>query len=192
MAVPVIPCPHCRQALPDANLTADTWANCPRCDTLARVEVFPALFRPAVTGRSAEAIVLDGEAGCFYHPEKKAEVSCAGCGRFLCALCDVELAGRHLCPGCLETGARKGQIVALEQRRTLYANLSLTLALVPLLVWPLSFLTAPAVIVLVFYGARQPRSLVRRYWPGATLALVFALAELVACGFFFYMIFTTN
>lgn len=152
------------------------------------MEVFPALLRPIAAGRTAEPIVLEGEAGCFYHPEKKAEVPCAECGRFLCALCDVELNDRHLCPSCLEAGARKGRLIELEQRRVRYDTSALALAVVPVLAWPFTFATAPAAIALACYGARKPRSLVSRYWPRAALAIVLATAELAGWAYFIYTV----
>lgn len=153
------------------------------------MEVFPALLRAPATGRKAETILLDGEAGCFYHPEKKAEIPCAECGRFLCALCDVELNDRHLCPACLEAGAKQGRLVELEQRRVRYDSIALALAIVPLLMWPFTFATAPAAIACALYGARQPRSLVSRYWPRAAVAIVIASAELLGWAVVLYVVF---
>ena len=80
------------------------------------------------TGSIGEAIVVEGEAACFYHPGKRATVPCGVCGRFLCALCDLELNGRHVCPACLETSRRKGDLRNLDTRRMLYDSAALSLA----------------------------------------------------------------
>src|SRR5438874_13754528 len=88
---------------------------------------------------------MEGEAGCFYHPQKRAIIPCAACGRFLCALCDVELNDEHLCPVCLETGRKKGKLTQLETKRTLYDSSALILSVLPIIcLWPLSIVTAPA------------------------------------------------
>ena len=192
MPVPTLQCPACRAPLPAGVLTADGWAACPGCSTPTRVEAFPALLRAPTAGRAAEAIVLDGEASCFYHPEKKAEVPCAECGRFLCALCDVELNDRHLCPTCLEAGTRKGQLIELEQRRTRYDTVALTLTLAPILAWPFTIATAPAAIAIAIYGARKPRSLVSRYWQRAGVAIALATAQLGGWVALIYSMVTSN
>ena len=70
-------------------------------------------------------MLVDGEASCFYHPAKKAVLPCESCGRFLCAVCDVEMNGQHLCPACLASGKKKGRLKQLENRRTLYDSLAL-------------------------------------------------------------------
>src|SRR6185369_13510263 len=106
---------------------------CPSCAAPLQVEVFPAFFRKITPGTGAETILVEGEASCFYHPQKRAVLPCHGCGRFLCALCDCELHGEHYCPACLETGRKKGKIKRLENRRTLYDSIALAVALFPIL-----------------------------------------------------------
>src|SRR6185369_12713249 len=93
---------------------------CPTCGTRARIELFPAFFRTEVSGQKAENVVVESESSCFYHPQKKAVIPCEGCGRFLCALCDVDLNGQHLCPVCLESGKKKGKLQELSNRRVRY------------------------------------------------------------------------
>jgi hypothetical protein len=93
--------------------------------------VFRAFFQPVPRGRDGDPVLIEGEASCFYHPQKKAAVPCEACGRFLCALCDCELHGKHFCPACLETGKQKGKIQKLESQRTLYDNIALALAVYP-------------------------------------------------------------
>src|SRR5271167_2935315 len=73
-------------------------APCPACGAGTMIEVYPAMFHLVSSGGAGEKIVSSEEAACFYHPHKRAFVPCDNCGRFLCALCDVELHGQHLCP----------------------------------------------------------------------------------------------
>jgi len=131
-----------------------------------------------------------GQAACFYHPTKTAHVPCESCGRFICALCDVELHGQHLCPGCVESGRRKGSITSLERGRWLWDSIALWLAVLPVLFcfW-LTVITAPAAIFLSIFGWRKPRSLVPRWTRFRfILAIVFSCASLVGLIVFFYFL----
>src|SRR5882672_11172949 len=100
----VVTCPRCHTILPEQVINTGTVDPCPACSIPIQVEVFPAFFKPVEPGSAGETILVEGEASCFYHPKKRASVPCGSCGRFLCALCDVELKGGHICPTCLETG----------------------------------------------------------------------------------------
>src|ERR1044071_2257196 len=114
---PSVTCTRCESPLGPNNLSA--LAPCPSCGTPIEAEVFPAMFRPIAAAVRGENVVIEGESSCFYHPQKKAVVPCDVCGRFLCALCDIELNDQHLCPGCLQSGQKKGQLVDVERSRTL-------------------------------------------------------------------------
>lgn len=178
MTEQAIQCAKCKRSLPPEIFNSGREAACPGCGSATEVEVFPAFFREAAQGTTGEAVLLDGEAGCFFHPEKKAVVHCDGCGRFLCGLCDCELHGKHFCPGCLETGGRKGRIQNLENQRTLYGGVALSLALLPLIVWPLTLVTAPIAIYIALRHWNAPRSIVSPgRWP-QVLAVIFATLEL--------------
>ena len=161
--------------MPEELFNAPQEVTCPTCATPLRVRVYPALWRELPRGSSGERITVEGQAACFYHPNKTAHVPCDGCGRFVCALCDVELHGQHLCPACIESGRRKGSLTTLENKRVLWDNIALTMAVAPLLLWPLTFISAPAAIILAFYGWRKPRSIVpRRAGLNFIAAIVFA------------------
>lgn len=111
-------CPRCRQPLPTEPAALNALNACPACGRWLRVAVFPAAAAEAAQGAVPELVVTEGEATCFYHPARKAVVPCAQCGRFLCALCDLPVGGRHVCPTCLESGVKKGEVAALERSRT--------------------------------------------------------------------------
>jgi hypothetical protein len=176
-AAPV--CPNCRVALPNDALNRPEPEPCLACSVPIQFEIFPAYFRKAVQGQSGEAVMIEGESSCFYHPQKKAAVPCSACGRFLCALCDCEFAGEHFCPGCLETGKSKGKIKALENQRTRYDNIAMALALCPLLIFYFTLITAPMTLFVAIRYWKSPRSLVR---PGSfrfILAITIAVLEIV-------------
>jgi uncharacterized paraquat-inducible protein A len=171
-------CSKCQHPQPLELLATGEPFSCPRCRAELRVSVFPAIHRQIGPGTAAEKAVLDGETTCFFHADKKAAVVCDGCGRFLCSLCDVPLAGQHLCPKCVEAGREKKTLTTLETYRTSYPSLALTFAFLPLLIWPFTFLTAPLTIFLVIYGWRKPPSLTGRKRRFASIiALLFALGQ---------------
>jgi len=91
----------------------------------------------------------------------------------------VELNGEHLCPGCLESGRSKGKLTQLETKRTLYDGMALSAALLPLLAWPITLLTAPAAIFLAIYALRKPGSLLPRTRIRAYLAVLIGSAEFI-------------
>ncbi len=171
-------CPKCYQPLPPDLLATGGVCACPFCRAALELLVFPAIHRQIGPGTAAEVALLDGESTCFFHPEKKASVLCGGCGRFLCALCDVPVGGQHLCPRCVETGQTKKTLTTFEKYRTSYPSLALTLAFAPLLIWPFTLITAPATIFFVLFGWRKPPSVTGRKRRGALLlALLMALVQ---------------
>ncbi len=123
---------------------------------------------------------MDDQAGCFYHPQKKAVVLCAYCGRFLCALCDVEWGGEHLCPACLETGKKKGRIISLERRRVLYDAAALKLAVYPVLMFWFTLLTAPIALYIAIRHWNSPTSILGRTHVRSVLAILLSSLEILA------------
>ncbi len=191
-AVAPLGCPKCRRLLAATLLQRDQLAPCPVCGALLQVEVFPALFRPPAPGRQGETLVLADESSCFYHPQKKAAVPCDHCGRFLCALCDCELDGKHYCPGCLEAGRKAGRLQHLEHARTLYGNVALALAFYPLLIFYVTILTAPAALVVALRFWNAPRSLVRPGHGRHIAAIILAGCEIVGWGVLIYFLTTAK
>ena len=171
-------CPKCQATQPLELLASGVPFACPRCGSGMRVSVFPAIHRDIAPGVAAEKAVLDSEATCFFHADKKAGAVCDDCGRFLCTLCDVPIGSRHLCPKCVEAGREKKTLATLETYRTSYPSLAMTFAVLPLIVWPFTVITAPLTIFLVIYGWRKPPSLTGGRRRGAMIfALLFALVQ---------------
>jgi hypothetical protein len=156
------------------------WLACPSCATELRLRVFPALFREEQV-TPAEPVLVAGEAGCFYHPEKKAAVVCDACGRFLCALCDVDFDGRHLCPSCLQAGRQKGRIAKLQLTRTRHDRIALVLAVAPLLIFYFTLLTAPAALFYACWHWKSPGSIVPN-WRRLNLSIAIGIAALELAG----------
>ena len=155
-------CTNCNAALNKAAANSDSLVACGACSNLLRVDVYPAINRAVPVGRAGAALQVDTEAGCFYHPRKKAIVPCATCGRFLCALCDVSLNGQHLCPACLEKGKINRKIQNLENHRTCYDTIALLIATVSILAYWFTIFTAPIVIYLTIRHWKSPTSIIPR------------------------------
>jgi hypothetical protein len=173
MAAQTLNCPKCSCLLDEQWLNRSDLQPCPNCQTPIYLEVFPAFFRKIAPGQSAQLVMAEGESGCFFHPQKKAVVPCAGCGRFLCALCDCDFNGQHFCPACLETGKSKGKIQGLENQRARYDSVALMLAFVPVLI------TALVAMFLVIRCWKTPTSLVGATRPRLIAAIVIAALQIV-------------
>jgi hypothetical protein len=188
MGLLLLSCPKCKTALPEALFNQPDLAPCPACTAPVQAEVFPAFFRPAARGREGEAVMIEGESSCFYHPQKKAVLPCEGCGRFLCALCDCELHGQHFCPMCLETGKKKGKIKNLQNERTLYDSIALSLAVLPMLIFYFTVVTAPMALVIAIRYWNTPLSLVRRSRIRYVLAIFISSLQIAGWGVGIYFI----
>jgi hypothetical protein len=188
MSAPV-ECPSCKAPVAEAQFNQAELVPCGSCGGKLCADVFPAFYRPATRGRDGEALVIESEASCFYHPQKKAVVPCHGCGRFICALCDCDLHGEHFCPGCLETGQKKGKIRNLEQERTLYDNIALSLAVYPLLIFYFTLITAPATLVIAIRYWNAPRSIVHRTKARLVVAIIIASLELIGWAALIFYVF---
>lgn len=185
-------CPNCYRPLNHALMNTKDLRPCPNCSSMVQVEVFPALFRRFTPGRAGESVLVEGQSTCFFHPQKKAAVPCESCGRFLCALCDCELRGQHLCPTCLEMGAKKGKIKHLENQRTLYDNIALALVVYPAVtvvgLW-LAILTAPPALFIAIRHWKASLGIGHRSRVRYVVAIVLALAELVVWCFILKSVF---
>lgn len=154
-----ITCPKCGAPLPPESFNTGYFVSCRSCGGPVRAEVFPALYRPPETV-PAENASAPGDATCFYHAHKTAKSVCAGCGRFVCALCEVDLGEGPFCPSCLSAGRKKGKIAKIERGRMRYDKIALTLAIVPSITIIFTILSAPAVLFMVVKYWNAPRSLV--------------------------------
>lgn len=172
-------CTKCSALLPVEYLNLDRLLPCPGCNAPIRAEVFPAFFKELGEGRAGEALLIGTEASCFYHEQKKAEAVCGACGRYLCALCDVDLDGAHYCPSCLEAAQKKGALATIENERKLYDRMAFHVAILSVCVPVFGAAIAPVAIFMAIRFRKAPTSLVRR-----TGQLRFILTLLLAGGSF--------
>jgi hypothetical protein len=187
--IPSIPCSRCQEPLPAVAFNTPEMTACPACSSSIRLLAFPASIRPVEAGSTGELVIVDGDASCFYHAEKKAVITCGYCGRFLCSLCDVDLNGEHLCPPCIEAGRKKGKLKNMDTHRVLYDDVALALTILPLLfcVFPL---TAPIALFIAIRHWNSPGSLIQRSKVRYVLAILFASAQVIASIVFGYLIVT--
>lgn len=168
----VIECPGCQHMVPEESWNVFT--ECRFCGAQVEAVTFPALLAPAAAVK-VEAVAESSEASCYYHPENRAAVACDGCGKFLCTVCDLDLAGEHLCHECLERGI-KSKSAALDDSRVLYDSMALHLTTWPLLTIYLPIFTAPVALFLAFRHWRAPSSILPRtrirWWIAAILAII--------------------
>ncbi|MDR3456911.1 MAG: hypothetical protein P4N60_05655 [Verrucomicrobiae bacterium] len=162
---------------------------CPACWRPTEVTLFPAFDWPVTAGATAEKVVMDGEATCFYHADHRAHVPCDACGRFLCALCDLDLNGRHFCPQCLELAMTKNTVQALERNRTRWDKVIFALLLVPLFFcYILVPVTSLAALVLIGMKWKAPGSLVSNTRVRFIVFAVLATLEFVGGSFMWWMV----
>ena len=176
-------CSKCGRSFAIEEQSAHCRLICPGCRATTYAYLFPALYRPPETIQGQAVLDGAGEASCFYHASRKATAPCDGCGRFLCALCDVPLKGGHWCPTCVQEGRQQpGKMDRLENQRTLYDSIALSLAVLPILtIWG-TLLAAPVVLFMVFRFWNRPTSLLPRTKIRFVMAGLIALLLLVGWG----------
>jgi B-box zinc finger protein len=170
-----LPCPKCGQKLDSLAWHDAGHGSCRICRVPFDFVGFPALTfrRPDV---APKAVLVAEHATCFHHPENQAEFVCEGCGRFLCSVCAIKFGGKLLCPGCIKAGTRNdaGSIGS----RTLYPGIAMSLAVLPLLAWPVTLVSAPTALGVVIAGWKKPRSLIEPGRGKMIAAAVIAVVEI--------------
>lgn len=181
-------CANCHAALPESLVNRGETA-CPHCGTVVMVHVFPAMSQPVKPSRVGEPMMVENESSCYSHASKRAEQVCDSCGRFVCALCDLKMGDRHICPACLEKNIEEQSMGTFVSRRVHHDSIALwlTLAPLPLLTcfWFLAIILAPLMYFLggyaIFLGIRHwrtPQSVVKRRRWRFLLAAVLAVLQI--------------
>jgi hypothetical protein len=146
--------------LPKWELLNGNTAMCLSCNSRNTVYLYPAALAPSAAAHAEIAIA--GEAACFDHPSNRAVAACVHCGRFVCRLCAVDFGAGVWCPSCLANSSAASTNIESGKARVLYDTWALVLPFGLLILWPLTILSAPAVIALTITKWKQPLSLVRR------------------------------
>jgi len=194
---PPLRCRRCRSLLPAEAFRAEGLVPCASCGSGVQAVVFPARFRPPAPSRPGAPRTAD-QAACFFHADRRADVACDRCGRFVCRLCDLPFGSRHLCPSCVDPSSPGERPDLLRHRATRWDSLVLLVALGPVVLLPLvyfSLFTAPLALILAWYFGRRPQpGLVPRgkglYLAGFLLALVQVLLWAAGLYWIVYQIIT--
>jgi hypothetical protein len=183
-------CTKCHVPLPYQLYNTSQLAECPSCGAQVQVDVFTALFQKHEPGQPGENIAFEDESSCFFHPRKRAVIPCAECGRFLCALCDIEFNGRHLCPQCIEVGGKKHRMKSLETQRVLYDEIALALAIIPaIFIWP-TIITAPMSLFIAIRHWKSPLSIISRTRIRFIIAMALSGLQITGWSFVFIKLLT--
>lgn len=180
----MIPCTRCHSTLAADALNTGALSTCSACGVTLQADVYPALFTGRAAGHVGELLQSREEASCFYHPDKRASKPCSSCGRFLCALCDIELEGKHLCPICLERGKSGESMTQLVDRRVCYDQVALLVAFVPIILFAFVFfiptiITAPIAILMVFRYWNAPASILPHSKIRFVMALILSVLQMI-------------
>jgi len=145
-------CPHCSLDIP-----ADSrWQTCPYCQKWLAIRLWPIIRQ-----NSNPVSALSDQATCFFHPDKVFQACCQRCGRFVCALCDLQLGADHVCPSCFERGRNDSGPAGTAEwryRDVLYDSIASTLGWGWIVVWPTIVVALPAAIFLHVKYRKAPRS----------------------------------
>lgn len=137
-------CGACSARIPATDWNQEFPLPCPLCAREVVVTVFPVALRPPHAALP-EPVLTGQEAGCYNHAANRAVAACDTCGRFLCALCDLDTGDGHLCPACFE----RRESPALHGRVN-YDSVALALVTWPMLLCWLPVITTPAALFFAF------------------------------------------
>lgn len=155
-AAGTIACPNCNGEVTPPE-TETGWHNCPYCQKMLQFRLWP-----VVRQNSSAVAAMPNQATCFFHPEKAFQACCQRCGRFVCALCDLQLGAEHVCPTCFERGRAAsgldGGKAEWRHRDVLYDSISITLGWSWILIWPVIVVAFPAAVFLHVKYRKAPRS----------------------------------
>lgn len=150
-----VPCPSCGGEL--APIGTETGRQtCPFCEKQLQIRFWPSLLQNANA-----AVAMPDQATCFFHPDKAYQACCQRCGRFVCALCDLQLGAEHVCPTCFERGrggsGAESNKAEWRHRDVLYDSIALTIGWAWIIFWPTIVVAFPTVIFLHVKYRKTPR-----------------------------------
>lgn len=184
---PALSCPACERSHEAIDWIDANHCRCLRCQEDFDFFPFPALVARTEVAKP-QAVAVAEDSTCFFHVENQAEKVCDGCGRFLCAVCAVPFAGKTKCPNCIANS--KKDDTRLVASRVVPGGAALMMAVLPLVVWPftfLTFLTSPVALYLSIAGWKKPQSVVS---PGRWKLVVAGLLALAQIGAWIFIVIT--
>jgi len=204
-----IRCASCQLPLLDTPFLQGGSGQCSYCRSRLRVFLQKALYQPigmAPPPLLDEAPPAEGEAVCFYNPNRRATKVCDHCGVYISEAWAAPWGDMTICLKCLEQLRSKAQDQRFEASRTLWDNIALGLvwtpvvmgimALMTVIAYFMSFLifaatlvTAPAALFVGLRHWNSPRSLAPRGRGRLILALLLALAIILFWAGIFLSVF---
>lgn len=124
----------------------------------------------------------EGEAACFYSPNRRATKVCSHCGVLISDIWSAHWGSDVVCLKCLDHLRDTAADARFEKGRPLWDNVALATALVPgtLIFYWAAFITAPAALFLSIRYWNAPRSLVPRSRLRIAAALILSLLQVGA------------
>jgi hypothetical protein len=164
-------CPWCRHPLEHAALTTNPALACPNCSNVFEAVRFDP---PPLSLLVAELGTTGPEGGqpCGLHSRNAAIAGCERCGAFVCALCEVNVDDRTLCPGCFDRLAGEDLLPGIRPSFKNYPGLAGLAAGLGCLVYFFSIFFGPLAI---YYGVRGLRQKDRMKESDAVVGLWAAL-----------------
>jgi len=163
-AIDLSTCPSCGAQLPALDAQGRLSGRCSACKTNILVAAFPRALDAQLQGQPAELRVDEEQSACFFHPKAVAADACGKCGRFLCAVCDIEVAGSHFCSECLERAevqVSEPFLVQKLERHDLSAKAAFSL-----------ILSIPTIVALIV-GLTESVDMALTAWPGMAILVAF-------------------
>ena len=181
----ILRCSACDRALSLPDAAGTEVLACRNCGNTTRIWLFPALFVEK-NADVAQHVVDEGHSSCMNHPTKKATTVCDGCGKYLCALCDIDWNGEHRCAHCIEHQKNASKDNALRTEYIHYDRivLMLVLAAIPAHMFLIGVLFSPVAVFIAWRYWNEPwRPVPYRKW-GMIVYVSLALMIILATGAF--------
>ncbi len=183
-------CLECNQRISapaDGSLLSLTCDNCGAGNGVAN---FPALAKarppapPALPGDAP----AEGDAVCFYSPNRRATTSCDHCGVLISDPWAAAWGRETVCLKCLEHLREEKKDERFISNRTLWDNIALILALVPFsfIFWWAAFITAPAALILAIRHWNTSRGMVPRGRFRLVATVLLSLLQIAGIGALFF------
>ncbi|WP_438479664.1 zinc finger domain-containing protein [Oleiharenicola lentus] len=170
MTLTKLACPKCRRPVPEVYWRGVDRVRCPSCETEFEQIRFPAMEARRTIDTAAS--IQSGEANCYFHAQNRAEAACDGCGRYVCSVCRVPMGGKQLCPSCLEASGERRKLP--ENQRVLHGHIAIVIAILPIIIWPLTLVTAWVAIGWCIYGWKKPASITNKHGRGGRWRFIVA------------------
>lgn len=187
----ILRCGACEAGLGTPEGTGGKILPCPVCRQTSRVWSFPALFQDS-RADAGQRLLEEGQSSCMNHPQKQAVAVCDGCGKFLCALCDVDWNGEHLCTACIQHRKQSDHEGAYQTAYIHYDSVALGVVLLSLMMmsfFGLGGLIAPITFYIAWRYWRVPwRPVPHRKWRMALAVILANLVFITWLGFLVYLL----